>query len=368
MAEEKIPLGKGKGSVLVTEADDEQIAQFLRWFEKEKRPAKWLKIAEACEKERDARTVPPEEEKASEAIERVPPAIPLSHDPFAINERFKKLAENYHIVSVATHVDALPLGFGVSVSFVNVNPDSGKDGPGDVYSTGKKVGLSGHVIQQIGAALAVDWDARESGRLDDGSDPRYVHFRATGWVKNFDGTPRRIVGEVEMDLRDGSPQVEEIKAKAEARARKYKDTNDGGAAQIMEMRKFILRHAETKAQLRAISKGVGLKRAYHPAELKKPFAVARLSFTGHTEDPELKKEFARMLGAAALSGMRALYGEPPPAALPPAPIGHAPPPLGAVDGDLEDDEPDFEPDDMPDNGEGGGIGEGINGQPPGEDD
>ncbi len=361
-----VPLGKGKGSIAVEEADDDQLTRFVAYFDEDpQKRAKFAEAAEAARAELKVRSEPPPEPD-------VGTAIALAHDPGAITARFDKLRENYHLVSPATQIDALPIGFGVSVSFVSADPNAAKSGPGDVYKTGSrddsKVGISAHVIQQIAAAAAVDWDPRLSGRLDDGSDPRYVHYRAVGWVRNFDGTPRKIQGEVEMDMRDDSPQVEEIKAKAKRRKEGY---NDGGASQILELRKFILRHAETKAQNRAVCKGLGVKRAYHAKELQKPFAIAKLTFTGHTEDPELRKTFAIMNAQAALRGSSALYGEEPLAALPPAvtpALGHAPPPLGVTEAELADDEePEYEPDDMPDNGEEGGLGQDVDGSPPGED-
>jgi hypothetical protein len=393
----KIPVQKGKPLKPVTEADDQELTRWLAWFDGEgKKPDKWASTAAAARAELEARRKPqppqaepkpaakPAEAKPAAgkrqapaaarpapaaapspaALAKVTPAaLALAHDADAINTRFAELRQNYHLVSPATHVDTLPEGFGVSVAFVVANADASKTGPGDVYQVGSgqnaKVGLSGHVIQQIGAAAAIDWDARLSGRLDNGSDPSYVHYRAVGWAKNYDGTPRQIVGEVELDAREGGPLEEEIRQKARKRAERYpNDYNDGGDSQLLELRKFILRHAETKAQNRAICKGLGVKRAYHAAELKKPFAVARLSFTGYSDDPVMRREFSRMNAAAALQGTRALYGEPP-AQLPAAPTpaaGHPPPPLGEVpnpdlaevlDGEFEDAEPgqdDVDPD------------------------
>lgn len=361
MAEVTIPLGKGKGSKPVSQCDDAQLMQFIGWFDGAGgKPEKYAAQAAAARKELELRAgggaqqpaaqepkkQPPRQQRREPAptreetaLAKAPPAaaLALAHDANAINQRFAALREQYHLVSPATHVDALPEGFGVSVAFVAVDPSVEKDGPGDVYKVGNKVGLSGHIIQQIGAASAIDWDANMSRRLDDGSDPHYVHYRAVGWAKNYDGTPRQIIGEVEIDARDGGPLEQEIREKARKRAERYpNDYNDGGDAQLLELRKFILRHAETKAQNRAICRGLGVKRAYTPRELKKPFAIARLSFTGYSEDPELRRRFAEMNAAAALQGSRALYGgAPPPAALPAAPQGHPPPELTPQDAALD---------------------------------
>lgn len=346
--QETIPQGKGRPRVAVKDADDLLLTQFLAWFDGAGgQPAKSKAAADAARAELEARRKPkPPPAQAAPSAQRQaarpaaattamtraaqPAALAMAHDANAINERFAELRKTYHLVTPATHVDMLPEGFGVSVAFVVVSPNAEKGGPGDVYSVGGgKVGLSAHVIQQVGVAAGVDWDSRLSGRLDNGSDPHYCHYRAVGWAKNYDGTPRQIMGEVEIDARDGSPLIDEIEEKAERRKQQYPNdkNHDGGASQTLELRKFLLRHAETKAQNRAIARGLGIKRSYQPKELEKPFAVARLSFTGYSEDPELRREFAKMGAAAALSGTRALYGGAPPAALPAAPVGHAPPEL-----------------------------------------
>lgn len=263
-----------------------------------------------------------------------------SRDPAAITAALNEFNSQFHLISPATTVDTLPEGFGVSLSLVKVDPSTDRNGPGEVYSVGGgKVGLSGPKILEIASAAGVDWSPAESGRLDNGRDPHYVHFRSVGYVRLFDGTQRRLVGEVEIDARDGSPQIEEITSKAE-NAEKRRDPR----SQIMELRKFILRHAETKSKLRAVA-SMGIKRSYNTSELAKPFAVARLTWTGQSDDPELRRQFAVMGAEKMLGGVSALYGRPAPAA-PVAPlpsaeqsfVGHDPPSVGEVsDDDYGDD-------------------------------
>lgn len=284
---------------------------------------------------RPAAAAPPQ----TQAIQRAPQTQGLSlekltHEPAAITARLRELSGSYHLVTPTTQVEALPIGFGVAISLVNVNPDTSKSGPGDVYSVGGgKVGLAGTKILEIAGAAGVDWDPRECGRLDNGSNPHYCHFRAVGYVKNLDGSERRLIGEVEIDAREGSPQIDEIVSKA----REANPPRDP-SIQIRELRKFLLRHAETKAKLRAIA-SMGIKRSYNPSELSKPFAVARLMFTGRTEDPNLREKFALMNAEHAIKGRSALYGGAPPAlSQRPAPEfrGHEPPPPGSVDEDYND--------------------------------
>lgn len=255
------------------------------------------------------------------------------YDPAAVTEQLRSLSSSFHLVTPQTSVDALPEGFGVSVNYVTVNPDPDPyNGPKEVYDVGGRLGLSMDTLKRIAAAAGVDWDPRQSGRLDDAREPLYVHYRAVGYVRNFDGSTRTITGEVEIDAREGSPQIEEIVIKAQ-NAKKTVNSQSVPAPrdprpQILELRKFILRHAESKAKNRAIA-DMGVKRSYAPQELQKPFAVARLMFTGQTSDPELRREFARMSAERALDGATRLYGAGAASALP-AFQGHAPPSVGAV--------------------------------------
>lgn len=253
-------------------------------------------------------------------------------DPKTIIEKLKEAESHYNLVAPSTTCGRLPVGFEVAISLVTVNPDSD-----DVYPVSGKNGLSKNVLDRIGGALGASWDPHQSGRLDDGSDPHYVHYRAVGTVRQFDGTARQIIGEKEMDLRPGSPQVQAIVERVEASNRK-KNQNKSPEGQIREMRLHILGHAETKARLRAI-RSLGLKTSYTRAELEKPFAVAGMMLTGRVDgDPELERDIAKMIVGSALQSTNAAYGSPAPRApqlAPPtqAPQLHSPPPVGDVGAD-----------------------------------
>lgn len=275
--------------------------------------------------------------------------VGATRDTNRINAQLVEMREKYHLVSPATVCATLPEGCEVAFSLVKVNQ-------ADCFGplAGGKFGLDGTNLKQIGAAAGISWDDQASRRLDDGSDPRYVHYVAVGFVRNFDGSLRKLTGTVEMDARDGSPQIEEIITKARnARDRQGPAPRDP-APQILELQKFLLRHAETKAKLRAIA-DMGIKRAYTSKELEKPFAVARLMWTGHSDDPELRRIFAMKQADAMIGGIAGLYGQqnaPPYATQPQAapalaparpqpcldpgcaagqhPALHAPPPVGAV--------------------------------------
>jgi hypothetical protein len=245
-------------------------------------------------------------------------------DSAAASGALQEAAAMGHLVSPATVVGELPAGTVLAISQVVVGVDE------ETYGLpGGKRGLAKVALDKISAAAGVSWDPERSGRLDDGRDPHYCHFRAVGHYRSFDGAQQTISGEVELDARDGGPLHQEITEKA-ARANR----NDGGASQLLELRKFLLRHAESKARNRAI-RSLGLRTSYTPEELSKPFLVAKVMFTGHSEDPVTRAAFAAATADAFLGSRRALY--PAPAQLPARRAGHAPPPIGASRDRWDDD-------------------------------
>jgi hypothetical protein len=321
---------KGQGQTPVDQIDDKT----LKWYATECRNQEYCAVAQEelmRRKQGGAMTVASRGTSVPSApIQSLGKAI---QDPASVSEYLAKLSQQYHVVSPAMQVDTLPEGFGVSVSFVQVDPAN------DTYRVGDKRGLNGDCLKRIWAAAGGSWLTEKSRRLDDGSDPHYCHFRAVGVVRGFDNSPRRVSGEVEIDMREGSPQVKEIRDKAALREAdpEYRGKRDGGASQILEIRKFILRHAESKAKNRATA-DLGVKRSYTREELRKPFAIARLFFTGQSADPELSREFAMMGAAQALGAERMLYGSRA------EPMEHRPPPIGTTAEEFDESSgPDSEP-------------------------
>lgn len=176
-----------------------------------------------------------------------------------------------------------------------------------------KLGLHKQALDRIAAAAGLSWLPGESRRLDDGSDPHYCHYRSVAMRKNFDGSGAMLMAEKVMDLREGSAQVESMVSKSDSKAAR------GGAAdsravglekvrkQLVEMRLHILGHAESKAKLRVI-RSLGIATGYDEAALQKPFVVVSVSFTGRTDDPELKKIFGQEIARNMLGAHAALYG------------------------------------------------------------
>ncbi len=205
----------------------------------------------------------------------------------------------------------------------------------EVYPTqGGKMGLTKSALDRIAIAAGVEWDPRESRRLDDGSDPLFVEYQAVGRFPTLDGSYRTITGTKIMDLRDGSAQMRTILAAK------------NGEKTLSQTRTFIGEHAESKAKNRAIRSGLGLRSGYTSDELNKPFIVARLIFSGHSDDPEVRKIVATEMVRQRFSAERQLYGVSrpvaPTSALPAAqsiPAGYTPPPISTTAVDADDDFP-----------------------------
>lgn len=236
-----------------------------------------------------------------------------AHDPRDVNRMLEEALEHYHLVSPATSCGVVPEGCAVAMSLVKVDPNPDMK---EVYQVTGGVGLGKVALNKIAMAAGISWDPRLSMRLDTGKDPLYCRFQAVGTVRHFDGTELTIMGIKEMDLRPGSAQVEALEARYEAAMQKWERGGRKGYepkppdAQIREMRLFIEAHAETKARLRA-TRGIGIKTSYAPQELAKPFAVARLMFTGQSSDPMLRMMFAQERARAMLMGKSMMYGQQP---------------------------------------------------------
>lgn len=256
-----------------------------------------------------------------------------------IASMFERAQDMGHFVSPATIAPRPPEGCAIVVSGVLVDQEEvaellkPRQGyvPFSVYKEtyaipgGAKVGLGKVVLDRIAAAAGISWGGPREGRLDDSSDPHYCHYRAVGTFRDLGGQIRVVEADKEIDLRDGSALAEDMIANA-----KKKEKGDP-MAQVRQSRLNILSLAQSKARNRVV-RALGLRTSYEPKDLLKPFLVARLQFTGQTDDPDLRRRFAEMNAASMMMGTQALYGPAPAQALRLA----APPPVTESKVDPED--------------------------------
>lgn len=268
----------------------------------------------------------------------------------AASEALLAASQQYHLVTPASIVGRLPEGCEVIMSLVQIDTSSS-----EVYNiTGSAknpkdddtVGLDKVSLARIMKAMGGSW--LSSRRTDNGSHPHYCAWEVWAEFPDFDLRPCRVPGNVDIDTREDGDlcgaAAEEIRVKAEKRRRDHPDwDNDGGDSQLLELRKFLIRHAESKAMNKAIG-NYGVRRSYKRHELKtKAFAVARLMFTGHSEDPEARRDFRKMIGERFLGRRQQLYGNAPQIVPQAAPQLHAPPPIGSGPREDYDHDADGEP-------------------------
>lgn len=340
------PGGNEKGRT-PEEASDRTLSW---WSENAKNPA----LKKACVDEIKRRAAggqraeapppPPPTAEQTAAIQRAEETASLVLGSFdnaqAASAALARAAAAYHLITPATIIGRIPDGFEVAIQMLPIDPY----GP-EVYSiTGSRekpddedtVGLGRVALEKILGLMGGEWES--SRRTDDGSHPHYCAWEAWAVYPGFDLQKKRVPGNVDIDTREDGPvrgaAAEEIRIKAERRRVDYpKSKNDGGESQLLELRKFLIRHCESKAMNKAIG-NCGVRRSYKRSELRKPFAVAQLMFTGHSDDPEARRDFRRMIGERFLGVTNALYGDPQsaPQALPAAqatPALQGPPPLAA---------------------------------------
>lgn len=247
-------------------------------------------------------------------------------NPKEVSEQLQYAAQHMHLVSPATSVGHLPPGCAITLAAVQIDPDT------ETYKVEGGLALKKEGLDRIAQGVGITWDPIVSRRLDDASDAHYCHFRASGRYRAFDGQWQVIVGEKEMDLREGSPQIEAMKARAKA-------GKDPGK-QIRGQREHILSHAETKARLRAI-RSIGIRSSYTREELQKPFISARVMFTGQSDNPEMQRDLTNAVASSFLDGKTSLY-EDAPASSQTVELGaHTPPPVGFTASEAErGDEPE----------------------------
>lgn len=233
-----------------------------------------------------------------------------------INEQLKAAEREMHLVTPFTSIGAVPEGFAVAFTAVRVDPVR------DTYPIqgSKEVGVGKFALERISAALGISWDPFASGRMDDASDAHYCRWLAVGTYKGPDAQIMTLSKNREVDLRDGSPE-----------ALTYTP------ARLQQARRHVQSLAESKAQLRAVRQ-MGLRIAYFPEELDRPFVAVRMVFTGESSDPALAREFALLNAKQALG----IFGQPAPAPRPAVSritTRHAPPPVGhRLDRDDDDDD------------------------------
>ena len=246
------------------------------------------------------------------------------HAGAELAKRFDYAAKNCNLLTPSTAIGTLPPGTSIGLSVTKLDPDA------DAYPVGGgRYALLKHSLERLASSAGASFESVE--RLDDGSDSRFAHVRVVMTTRGLDGVPVRSVGEKCLDLRDGSDAAKRIIENARTRAI--------GETQLRDMRAYCYEHASTRARLRALRAGLGVRSSYTKEEFARPWVIARLSLTMEDQDPSTRRELALLFA----SHMLGLDRPRPARALPPSTrstprFAHraAPPPVGSVPLDDED--------------------------------
>lgn len=219
----------------------------------------------------------------------------------SINDQLKQAKERgAHVLAPMTLQQVPPMHRPVvAVVVIDPNPQSK-----EVYmQRGGGLSLSALSFQKFADAMGIHWDPKQCGRIDDGRNPNFVHYRMVGRVKALDGTWRPIMGDKEIRI---ETVIEELTDNKRDQAQGYlNDPKDGPAfrkafpteaavegwvqekvrTEALQMKKHMLARAQTGAMARAI-KSIGIRETYTAAELKNPFVFPKLVPEFDQNNPE----------------------------------------------------------------------------------
>lgn len=266
-------------------------------------------------------------------------------------EGVRLLHGKFNVCMPITQPDLIPEMYAVALRPVAIDTrinDKGKPLGPDIYQDQRdrsKYGLTKIGLAKFAAAANISWHPAYTGRVDDQTEQWVRSYRAVGVVLGLDGTPRYITAHKTTDLRvvswgerrstwDGKEKITKVVAEG------GKDALGLSESALQQARQFQDEICESKAMNRVLRNYAFIKGLYTRDELDKPFVISALVFTGHTDDPELRREVARAMAERATGSTAALFGPAPSANHLIEDLGRRTPPpaLGTVAVDEDDDE------------------------------
>lgn len=203
-----------------------------------------------------------------------------------------------NLLSPVTRLDYIPPGYQVAIRAV-LFPTEGPwvyASNGTWYKTENgSLALHKPGLRQLAAAAGMSW---ETHRLDDGRHPHRWIVQAVGRLRNLDGQWRHVVATKDLDLRDGAPLIDDMRAAASKARGGPRDPT----GQILKARAAGARMAESKAVNAVIRDALGLRGSYSEEEAARPFVFPMLVWIPST--PEARA----MQAAAELGIVRQVYG------------------------------------------------------------
>lgn len=239
--------------------------------------------------------------------------------PDVFQQRIESLRHSYHVIAPPVQVlGGFFPGYAIVAAQVQIDTSTNEDGQGPEtyfdkgFMKGDQRALNKVGLLKVCTAAGVKWIPEQTGRRDVGTEPYLWQYQAVGIVDTADGQYQILSGEVEIDLRDGSPQIggwtpELWAALMAANQGKPKGDqrwaiNGWSEARVRQARSRGLALAETKSKNRAI-RSLGLQQVYTARELQKPFLIFRAVYQPDMSDPVIRQ----MVAERALHGRKTLY-------------------------------------------------------------
>lgn len=195
-----------------------------------------------------------------------------------------------------------------------------------------KYAPSKRALEQIAAALGLQWRPDLCERLDDGKGNRAA-FKAVAIAPDTaTGQPRMYEATYELDLRDGSALHEEYLeelGEAKRKAKRSRDDQwkvDKKKKAWRMRRRHVVALADTGARLRVIRQVAPVRNDYTYEEIRQPFVTVGVVYTPGIDDPETRRMVAR---EAARARMAMYWG----GGLPAAETSTTPAPAALTHGD-----------------------------------
>lgn len=215
------------------------------------------------------------------------------------NRALRDAAEVGHLVSPSQQLAALIDGCALMISACRF--DSALDTFADDDDPRRRVpGKS--MLDRLAGELGVSMLTKDCKRTDDHRSPYVRGYQAAGRVRQFDLSWRELQAHAEIDLTNGSALIRKLDSRINDVRR--------SRLEIERRRAFITSHADTAARLRLLRGLGGLRESYLPSDLDRPFFVARIAFTGQSDNPATKARFDATVAEAFVPSVAALYEGP----------------------------------------------------------
>jgi hypothetical protein len=198
--------------------------------------------------------------------------------------------QHCNLLAPVTQIQYIPPGYQIAIRVVafparfTIEDEKAKSNGTWYKVDGGKLALHRSALDQLASAAGIS-------SVGDKCHVELVqpfHWRATHTVsmRTFEGQRRETTRNLEIDLRDGSPEA--------------KAAGNG----LNNARKFGSRLADTKCANRAIRAALGIQGAYNREDASKPFVFPVLIYTPDLSDPVIR----RMQAAAELGIANAIFG------------------------------------------------------------